>query len=177
MREPRFPSLAKRRKALAIGAAALGLVALAACNPAPDKKAQNIVVVGSDTTQTAMATLSANYNATAKNTDPDSVYNILAVQTAAQTVPADSQADCVATTYHTPAGAGEVLAPNGSGAGRDALKASVANGDGCITIARSSAAPVPSAPRPAPTTRRSSTTPTRSTRSAGARPARWPRRT
>ncbi len=141
MREPRFPSLAKRRKALAVGAVALGLVALAACNPAPDKKTQNIVAVGSDTTQTAMATLSALYNVNAKNTDPDSVYNILAVQTAAQTVPADSQADCAATTYHTPAGAGEVLAPNGSGAGRDALKASVANGDGCITIARSSSGP------------------------------------
>jgi phosphate transport system substrate-binding protein len=141
MREPRFPSLAKRRKALAVGAVALGLVALAACNPAPDKKAQNVVIVGSDTTQTAMATLTTNYNASAKNTDPDSVYNILALQTPAKTVPADSQGDCVSTTYDTPAGVGETLAPNGSSAGRDALKASVANGDGCISVSRSSAAP------------------------------------
>ena len=177
MREPRFPALAKRRKMLAVGAAALGLVALAACNPAPDKKAQNIVIVGSDTTQTAMATLTTNYNASAKNTDPDAVYNILALQTPAKTVPADSQGDCVSTTYDTPAGVGETLAPNGSSAGRDALKASVANGDGCISVSRSSAAPAPSAPRPARTTRRSSTTPSRSTRSAGARPARSHRRT
>jgi phosphate transport system substrate-binding protein len=120
---------------------ALGFVALAACNPVPDKKKQNIVVVGSDTTQTAFATLSAFYNASSKNTDPDTVYNILAVQSPAKTVPADSQGDCVTKTYDTPAGAGETLAPNGSSAGRDALKASVANGDGCISIARSSGTP------------------------------------
>ena len=46
-----------------------------------------------------------------------------------------------ARTYHTPAGPGEVLAPNGSSNGRNALKASVQNGDGCIDIARSSGPP------------------------------------
>lgn len=141
MPELRLPTLSKRRKALALGAATLSILGIAACNPAPDKKAQNIVVVGSDTTQTAMATLSASYNSSAGNTDPDHVYNVLAVQTPAQTVPDDGQGDCAAVTYDTPAGVGETLAPNGSGAGRDALKASVANGDACVSIARSSAPP------------------------------------
>lgn len=141
MREPRFPSITRRRKALAIGATALSLVAVAACHPTADKKSQNITVVGSDTTQTMMDALSSNYNASVGNTDPDHVYNVLAVQSGAVTVPDDGQGDCGAVTYHTPAGSGEVLAPNGSGAGRDALKASVANGDGCVSISRSSGPP------------------------------------
>jgi phosphate transport system substrate-binding protein len=49
--------------------------------------------------------------------------------------------------YRTPPPAivppGERLAPNGSTAGRDALKASVLAGDGCIDVARSSAGPRP----------------------------------
>ena len=55
------------------------------------------------------------------------------------TVPADGNCT-TAITYTTPAG-GNTLAPNGSGAGRDALKASVTAGDSCIDVARSSSGP------------------------------------
>jgi len=141
MPHPR-PRLASRhRRSLALGVAALALVALAACNPAPDKKAQNIVIVGGDTTQDLTGVIASNYNSDPKNTDPDTAYNVLSIQSTPLTVPADSQADCAATTFHTPAGVGETLAPNAGNAGVDALKASVANGDGCVSIARTGGSP------------------------------------
>jgi phosphate transport system substrate-binding protein len=109
-----------------------------------------VAFVGSDTTQDVTGSLIDSYNAdTEYNNDPniagddrDNLQDVLSVETNPHTVPADE--DCTtAITYHSPAGAGETLAPNGSGAGRDALKASVAAGNGCIDIARSSGAPRP----------------------------------
>ena len=73
--------------------------------------------------------------------DKDSLDNILSVETNPNVVAGDEH--CGNLTYHTPATPPEVLAPNGSGAGRDALKASVLAGNGCIDVARSSAGPRP----------------------------------
>src|SRR5262252_2239581 len=145
-------SVPKRARRIALGATA-GLVLTglaAACNYGPDGVKESLAFAGSDTTQDVMGAVIGNYNAdTSYNDDPnvagddrDTLTNILAQQTSPLTVPADSH--CAAKTYHTPAGAGETLAPDGSGAGRDALKASVQAGDGCIDIARSSGAPRPS---------------------------------
>jgi len=144
-------SVPKRARRIALGATA-GLVLTglaAACNYGPDGVKESLAFAGSDTTQNVMGAVIGNYNAdTSYNDDPniagddrDTLSNILAVQTSPLTVPADSH--CAAKTYHTPPSGSEVLAPNGSGAGRDALKASVLAGDGCIDIARSSGTPRP----------------------------------
>lgn len=114
--------------------------ALAACQPTNDGTPQTITVVGSDTTQDFMGALSAFTNGdTNFNPDPDRMVNILSQQTTPKTAPGDS--DCGSRTYHTPPAAGEFNAPNGSSAGRDALKFSANSGDGCVDIARSSAGP------------------------------------
>ncbi len=128
-----------RRRAVAglIGLAAV--VGVAACMPA-DKVPQTIALAGSDTTQDVMGALSASYNTDPNaNPDPDTISNILSQQDTALVVPGDSA--CSTITYRTPAGAGQVIAPNGSGLGRDALKASVQAGNGCIDVARSSSGP------------------------------------
>lgn len=134
-----MPHLSVRRLAVA-GLASMGLLgALTGCLPA-DNVSQTITLAGSDTTQDVMAALATQYNADpTNNPDPDTIVNVLSVEASPKTAPAD--ANCVAKTYHTPAGPGEVLAPNGSSAGRNALKDSVNAGDGCIDIARSSGAP------------------------------------
>lgn len=128
-----------RRLAFAAAAAGMATMALSGCLVA-DGQSQVITMAGSDTTQDLMAAIAAAENAdVAYNTDPDNIQNVLSQQFAAKTVPGD--ANCGAITYHTPAGPGEVVAPNGSSAGRNALKASVQAGDGCIDVARSSAPP------------------------------------
>jgi phosphate transport system substrate-binding protein len=128
-----------RRLAYAAAAAGMAAVSLSGCLIA-DKTSQVITVAGSDTTENVMAGIVAAENAdTAYNTDPDDLQNVLSVQATAKTVPAD--ANCASITYHTPAGPGEVVSPNGSSAGRNALKASVQAGDGCIDVARSSGPP------------------------------------
>jgi phosphate transport system substrate-binding protein len=129
------------------GASVLAVVALGACDYSPDGDQDTLAFVGSDTTQDVMNAVVGNYNAdTSYNNDTntpaddrDILRNVLSVQGTPLNVPADEH--CGSITYHTPAGGGEVASPNGSGAGRDALKASVLAGDGCIDIARSSGAP------------------------------------
>ncbi len=144
-------SVPKRARRIALGATA-GLVLTglaAACNYGPDGVKESLAFAGSDTTQDVMAAVIGNYNAdTSYNDDPniagddrDTLTNILSVQSSPLSVPGDSH--CATKVYHTPPSGSEVLAPNGSGAGRDALKASVLAGDGCIDIARSSGAPRP----------------------------------
>ncbi len=159
-----MPTLSRRKLGVAAGAAALlAMTALAACDPAPDGKVTQLTLAGSDTTQEVIGQIASQYNADAAyNTDGDVNQNVLAQQFTAKTVPADDF--CGSVTWHTPAGAGERLAPNGSGAGRDALLASVARQDGCVDVARSSAPPRPVGTVPAPTWRRSTTSPTGSTR-------------
>jgi phosphate transport system substrate-binding protein len=129
-----------RKRALVAVSMVLAVLALNACM-VPDKVPQNITFAGSDTTQDFMAAIAGQYNSDATaNPDPDTLYNVLSQQFAPLTVPADGHC-ATARTYHTPAGAGETLAPNGSSAGRNALKASVQAGDGCIDVARSSGPP------------------------------------
>ena len=147
--------LPKRARRIILGATgALVLTGLAAaCNYGPDGDPDVLAVVGSDTTQDVMGKVLQNYrDDTAYNDDTnipgddrDTLENVLSVEANPHTVAADE--DCTnAITYHSPPGAGEVIAPNGSGAGRDALKASIIAGDGCIDIARSSGAPRPIGP-------------------------------
>jgi phosphate transport system substrate-binding protein len=129
------------------GTAMLALIGLVACDYGPDGDQDVLVFAGSDTTQDVTAGLIFQYALNGEyNNDPevpgddrDVLIDVLSVQSTPVTAPADEH--CGAVTYHTPAGAGEVLAPNGSTAGRDALKASVLAGDGCIDIARSSSGP------------------------------------
>lgn len=128
-----------RRAGLGLAAAASVAILASACMPA-DKVQQTITVAGSDTTQDVSAALAADFMAaTDYNSDPDTIVNVLSQQPSPVTAPAD--AECAARTYATPAGAGQTLAPNGSGAGRDALRASVQAGDGCVDVARSSSGP------------------------------------
>jgi phosphate transport system substrate-binding protein len=147
-----------RRRALTVGVGALVALGLAACDYGPDNDKDTLTIVGSDTTQDVMAGLKADYDADLEynnnedtpEDDRDTLVNVLSQQTSPLTAPPDE--DCpndepaggpAGITWGTPAPTGGRLAPNGSGAGRDALKASVLAGDGCVDIARSSAAPRP----------------------------------
>ena len=140
----------RRARALAGATALTALVALSACDFGPDNDKDILTLAGSDTTQDVMQNIAGQYNAdpTYNNNpddggidDADDLYNVLSVQSSALNVPGDEHAG--ARVWHTPPGAGEVASPNGSGAGRDALKASVIAGDGFVDIARSSAGPRP----------------------------------
>jgi phosphate transport system substrate-binding protein len=122
----------------------LGLAGLAACGT-NDGVHQVVTLVGSDTTQDVMGALANQYNAD-NGYNPsaeDDNQNVLAIVSPdnGDPVPSDGVTSCPNRTYRNPAGAGETLRPNGSGAGRDALLASVQAGDGCIDVARSSGAP------------------------------------
>src|SRR5262245_26366600 len=131
----------RRLRALGALAVVLAVAGLTACNYGPDNVAKQVTVVGSDTTQEVMGAIAAQYNANIpdgynpNNASHDNLSNVLSIQSSALTVPGDS--DCAARTWHTPAGAGEFLAPNGSSLGRDALRDS----PGCVDIARSSSGP------------------------------------
>jgi phosphate transport system substrate-binding protein len=133
-----FPRLTRKR-ALAAAGGLCAVAAMSACMPA-NETPETMGVAGSDTTEDVMAAIAAEYNAdTEYNTDPDTFYNVLSVQDDPILVPADG--DCGDITYHSPPGPGEVVAPNGSSNGRNALKASVQAGNGCVDIARSSGPP------------------------------------
>lgn len=140
-------SIKRITRATMAGVAALSLVALAACDYSPDGDQDVIAFAGSDTTDDVVEALIGNYNAdTTYNNDEDNpaddrdiLRNVRAVQSTARNVPADEH--CGSRTYHTPPGAGEIASPNGSSAGRNALRTSVNAGDGCIDIARSSGPP------------------------------------
>lgn len=128
-----------RRRATLGVAVASAAFAVTACMPA-DGEQQTIALAGSDTTQDVSSAIAEQYNADRSwNSDGDRVENVLSQEPWGHAVKGDDH--CANKTYWTPAGAGETLAPNGSGAGRDALKASVQAGDGCIDVARSSSTP------------------------------------
>jgi ABC-type phosphate transport system substrate-binding protein len=102
-----------------------------------------ISAAGSDTTEGMMDQILTD-NAPGTGTE----FNIHALQPTNLTVPGD--AHCGTATYNSVASSGVFASPNGSGAGRDALKNSVAGtfpdgptgaGKGCVDIARSSAEP------------------------------------
>jgi phosphate transport system substrate-binding protein len=134
------------RRVRGVAGGAMVLVALAAVSACGtnDGVKQTVALAGSDTTQDVMGALAAQYNAdTNYNPDADDNQNVLAIVNPdnGDPVPGDGVASCPNRVYRNPAGAGETLRPNGSGAGRDALLASVQAGDGCIDIARSSSGP------------------------------------
>jgi phosphate transport system substrate-binding protein len=133
----------RRVRALGGGAALLALAGvLAACDYGPDNVAKKITVVGSDTTQDVMARILLRYHFNQPtdynkfDSSHDDMFNVLSVQNPGLAVPADG--DCGARTWATPPAAGTHLAPNGSSAGRNALRDDT---PGCVDIARSSAAP------------------------------------
>jgi phosphate transport system substrate-binding protein len=138
----------RARRVVFGGTALLALTGMVACNFGPDNDKDILTLAGSDTTENVMAGLVDNYNAdTTYNNNPDDggiddaddLYNVVSVQSTPKTVPGDEH--CATRTWHTPAGAGEFPSPNGSSNGREALKASVLAGDGCVDIARSSGPP------------------------------------
>ncbi len=105
-----------------------------------------LTAAGSDTTEAVMETILDRYAASPANTGGDAVANIPAVpKGAGYTVGAD--AGCGARTY-VPSGTPPTnyTAPNGSGAGRNALKDPTNLANGCIDIARSSSGPSSSDP-------------------------------
>jgi phosphate transport system substrate-binding protein len=140
-------SIKRFARATVGGVAVLSAVVLAACDYSPDGDPDVIAIAGSDTTQDVMRGIVEDYNAdTTYNNDEDNpaddrdiLRNVLSQQAPALNVPADEH--CGSITYDTPPGAGEVASPNGSSAGRNALRASVLAGDGCIDVARSSGPP------------------------------------
>lgn len=128
-----------------VAAALLASVATTALVSAPAQAAvpntTNITAVGSDTTQDVMATILGLTTPGAGT----GLYNVKAQQSPALAIPADATCP-TGITFDTPAGVGEVLAPNGSGAGRNALKAEETAGPGstprgCVDMARSSGSP------------------------------------
>ena len=101
----------------------------------------NLTIVGSDTTQDVMSTIAGLTTPGAGTV----IANINAQQATPVTVPSDSTCS-TAITWHNAPGAGETQSPNGSGAGKNALKGEETAGAGgtprgCIDIARSSSAP------------------------------------
>lgn len=135
------------KRVLAGGAVLAVSAVLGACDYGPDSDQDVVTIVGSDTTQDVMNAVAGDYvdnleynnNPDTPEDDRDILRNVLSVQGTPLNAPADEH--CASITYHTPPAAGEVASPNGSGAGRNALAASVNAGDGCIDIARSSAGP------------------------------------
>lgn len=132
----------------ALAATALGTTGAHAV-PAADKSKEQITLVGSDTTQYVMEDLASIWNTSdATNSDKDNALNVYAFGGANEL--ADStDPNCTAAQWGSGAtftwvkspnvaGAGDRQAPNGSGAGKTALKASVTAGDGCVDVARSS---------------------------------------
>jgi phosphate transport system substrate-binding protein len=155
-------SISRRARRVAIGGALVALTTLAACDYGPDGDDDVLTIVGSDTTQDVVDALVTSYdNDLQYNDDPnipgddrDDLVNVLSVESGAGEF-APSDEDCPdpapgapdGITWRTPPPAivppGERLAPNGSTAGREALKAEVLAGGGCVDIARSSAPPRP----------------------------------
>lgn len=139
-------SLAPRtiRAGVALTAAA-GLVSFLAPAPAQaDVLPIQIAAAGSDTTQALMDQILNGAN-------QYNIHSLDVTETFTVSVPADDR--CGAVTYQSPspASGSNVLAPQGSSAGRNALRDSAVNGTyptaalgagkGCIDIARSSAEP------------------------------------
>lgn len=129
---------------LAVGAAmSMLLVGAPGASAASSHPGVVITAAGSDTTEGLMDQILSD-NAPSTGTE----FNIHALQPTNLTVPGDTH--CSTATYNTTASAGVFASPNGSGAGRNALKGSVAGtfpdstvgaGKGCVDIARSSAEP------------------------------------
>lgn len=115
------------------------LPSAASAAPPPNGTTNVLALAGSDTIQDVDTALAKRYNGLAANPAPrDRAVNVPALSGGTTTVPGD--AFCAARTYASAPTAGQSQAPNGSSAGKAALKLSADNGDGCIDIARSSSA-------------------------------------
>ncbi|RZQ59681.1 substrate-binding domain-containing protein [Amycolatopsis suaedae] len=127
--------------ALATGAC-LAMTGTASAVEGPNGLAEVIAAAGSDTTQDITAELFRLSNAAGWNTDKDNFVNVppQLASGGSFTVPADPFADEV--VYTNPGN----LPPNGSSAGKAALRASVEAGNGAIDVARSSSGPSSSDP-------------------------------
>jgi hypothetical protein len=125
-----------KRAAAAASVAGIAMAIVATATPAfavSPAQPEIITAVGSDTTEEFMR----SYLGTAPAAND---FNVPAKPAAAFAVPADAGAgaNCPARTYTQAGVAPDTVAPNGSGAGITALNNSVAAGDSCIDIARSS---------------------------------------
>ena len=112
--------------------------ALSATAPAGAAAPVRLTAAGSDTTEAVMEVVLARYAGSPANVDANTTANIPALPKAPGfVVPADTT--CAARTYVT-AGSPPTTytAPNGSGAGKNALKDPTNLTNGCIDIARSS---------------------------------------
>ncbi len=139
-------SLSLRQRTLRVGlslGAAAGIVAFAVPSPVQaDTLPIQITAAGSDTTELLMDQILNGANQTNIHSQDPAI-------TFSYTVPADDR--CGVATYKSPtAVAPDFVAPQGSGAGRNAVKNSIAGtfpdatvgaGKGCVDIARSSADP------------------------------------
>jgi ABC-type phosphate transport system substrate-binding protein len=139
-----------RRLRMVGGAAAvLALVGLTACDYGQETRSnRTITLVGSDTTQDVMNNIAFRYTLNQpiggehpngynpNDANHDTLVNISAVQNPARSAAGD--VDCGNRTWFTPPASGTHLAPNGSSAGRDALRDDT---PGCVDIARSSSGP------------------------------------
>lgn len=113
--------------------------AFVAAAPAPAADPTHVLTAsGSDTTEAVMAQVLARFQASAANVNAAGVANIPALPSSPYVVPGD--AGCVSRTYVSGAGAPPTTygAPNGSSAGRNALKDPTNLTNGCVDIARSS---------------------------------------
>ncbi|QWF83401.1 substrate-binding domain-containing protein [Amycolatopsis sp. CA-230715] len=119
--------------ALTAGACVL-LAGTAAAVPDPNGLKEVLAAAGSDTIFDVTGAIFTAANSHPGNTDPDNFVNVPPVlpPNGSFTVPGDAFAGPV--TYTNPGN----LPPNGSGAGKAALKASADAGTGAIDIARSS---------------------------------------
>jgi phosphate transport system substrate-binding protein len=136
--------------ALLVAAALPAILSTGTANavPAPNGTADALGVVGSDTIQDVTDAIATQWNADNTNNPAprDTIYNVKAFFSGTKTVPSDGVASCTSLTYaQTPTGT-QVQAPAGSGAGKTALANSVAAGDGCVDVARSSSGPSASDP-------------------------------
>lgn len=131
---------------LAVAAVASAAVLVVSSGARADDPVHVLTAAGSDTTEAVMHDVLTRFAASPANVDAVGVANIPAVPTGpGYVVPSD--AACPSRTYvvsgSPPA---SYTAPNGSGAGRNALRDPTNLANGCIDIARSSSPPSASDP-------------------------------
>lgn len=119
-------------------AASLTLLSGTAAQAAPNGFTDNLTFAGSDTIQDVDSALTVLINRESGNTDFDRTFNVPAQFAGTVSVPGDRF--CGPLTYAQSPAAGQVQAPNGSGAGRTVLNTSAgsATNAGCTDVARSS---------------------------------------
>lgn len=139
--------LRTRILAAALAATSVGTTAaLVASTPAPAADPTHVITAaGSDTTEAVMAEVLTRFGASVANVNASGVANIPALPASPYTVPADN--GCASRSYVTSGTPPTTYtAPNGSTAGKNALKDPTNLTNGCVDIARSSSGPSGSDP-------------------------------